>query len=95
MEPDRCCLARVDFLGAMEVDLWGISENNTKKMREEGEKAEKWLVEGKTFGRTGFFRAQNICRFAVAKGSLQRQRVSTQRCRDLRCCVPESGQGAT
>ena len=31
MEPDRCCLAGVDFLGAMEVDPWEqICKNNKK-----------------------------------------------------------------
>ena len=46
-------------------------------------------------GRVGIYRVQNIRRFVVAKGSTQRQRVSTQKRKDLRCCVPESGQGAT
>ena len=46
---DRCCLAGVDFLGAMEVDLWAqICKNNKKKKtREEEERAAKWRVEGK------------------------------------------------
>ena len=43
-------------------------------------------------GRAGIYRAQNNHRFAVAKGSMQRRRVSTQQRRDLQCCVPESGQ---
>ena len=45
--------------------------------------------------RAGIYRAQNICRFAATKGSTQQRRVSTQRRRDLRCYVPESGQRAT
>ena len=93
--PDRCHLAGVDFLGAMEVDLWGTSTKNSNKMRKEAEGAAKWRVEGKMIGYAGIYKAQNIHRFAAAKGSTQRRIVSTQRRRDLHCCVPESGQGAT
>ena len=71
MELDRCRLARVDFLGSIEVDLWGRSSKNTKKMREEAERAAKWRVEGKMIGHAGIYRAQNILRFAAAKGSTQ------------------------
>ena len=42
--------------------------------------------------RSGIYKAQNIHRFAAAKGSTQRQRVSMQQRRDLRCCIPESGK---
>ena len=72
-----------------------IYKKNIKKMRVEAEKASKWWVEGKTIGCAGIYRAQNIRHFAAAKGSSQRRRVSTQRRRDLRCYVPESGQGAS
>ena len=41
-------------------------------------------------GRAGIYRAQNICCFATAKGSMQWRRVSTQQHRDLHCFVPES-----
>ena len=46
VEPDYCRLAVVDFLGAMEVDIWGKSAKNTKRTREEAERAAKWRVEG-------------------------------------------------
>ena len=45
--------------------------------------------------RASIYRAQNTHHFAVAKGFMQRRRVSTQQCRDFRCCVPKSGQKAT
>ena len=41
VEPDHCCLAVVDFLGAIEVDIWGKSAKNTKRTREEAERAAK------------------------------------------------------
>ena len=64
-------------------------QKNTKKMREEAERAAKWRVEGKMISRAGIYRAQNIRRFAAMKGSTQRRRVSTQRHRDLRCNTPK------
>ena len=47
MESDHCRLARVDFLGAMEVDLGERICKKKKKMREEEERAVKKRVEGK------------------------------------------------
>ena len=70
LEPDRFRLAQVDFLGAMEVDLWSRStkKKKKKKTREEAEKAANGDV-GKISSRMGIYKAQNIRRFAVTKGS--------------------------
>ena len=46
-------------------------------------------------GHAGIYMVQNIHCFTTAKVSTQRRRVSTQQRRDLRCCVPKSGQRAT
>ena len=93
MESDRCRLVRVNFLGAMEADL-GAQQNNNKNERG-GRKGSKKVCGGKMNSCAGIYRTQNICRFAAVKGSLQRQRVSMQHHRDLRCCVPEGGKKAT
>ena len=86
VEPDRCSLVGVDFLGAMEVDLWSISAKTARKMRGDVEGAAEKTLEGKTIGHVGIYRPKIFV-------ALSRRRVSTRRCRYLRCCVPESGQG--
>ena len=71
MDPDRCHLAGVDFLGSMEVDLWGIYAKIARKMREEVERVEKMACGGKMIGRAGIYRVEIIRRgewlFAAAK----------------------------
>ena len=67
VEPDRCHLVRMGFLGAMEVDLCGRYAKNTKKKREEVERVAKWRVEEKMIGHAGIYGAQNISRFAAVK----------------------------
>ena len=63
MELDCCCLAGVDFLGAMEVDLGvRICKNNNKNKRGRG-KGSKKACGGKMKGRVGIYRAQNIRRY--------------------------------
>ena len=57
MESDRCCLAGVDFLGAMEVDLGVQIYKNNKKTRENEERTIKSCVEGKMKSRAGVYRA--------------------------------------
>ena len=44
LEPDRFRLAQVDFLGAMEVDLWSRSTKKKKEKENEGgsRKGSKW-----------------------------------------------------
>ena len=66
-----------------------------KETREGEERVAKSSVEGKMKSRVGIYRAQNFCRNAVTKGSMQRRSVATQRRRALRCCVPKSGKRAT
>ena len=67
-----------------------------KKKNERGrKKGSKKACGGKMNGHAGIYRVQNIHCFTTAKVSTQRRRVSTQQRRDLRCCVPESGQRAT
>ena len=95
VEPDHCHFVGVNFLGAMEVDMWGRFSKIARKMREEVEGAAKMSVEGKMIGHVGIYRAQNIRRSAPAKGFIHRRGVSTQRHRDLRYCVLENRQGAT
>ena len=72
--------------------MWGRSTKIERKIREEAERAAKRHVEGKMIGHVGIYKAKNICLFAMAKGSSQQRRVSTQRRKELRYCVPESGQ---
>ena len=94
--PDRCCLAGVDFLGAMEVDLREqICKNNKKKNERGRRKDSKKACGGKMNSRVGIYTAQNIRHFSMAKGSTQQRRVSTQQRRDLRCFVPEGWKKAT
>ena len=47
VEPDRCHLARVDFLGAMEVDLWVQICKNNKKNKRGSKKGNKMACGGK------------------------------------------------
>ena len=78
-------MAGVNFLGAMVVDRGvEICKHNKKKTREGEEREAKSRVEGKMKSLAGIYRAQNIHRYAEAKGSTQRRRA-------LHCCVPESG----
>ena len=77
MESDCCSLARVDFLGAMGVDLWSRSSKIVRKTRGEAEGEGKKMLEGKTISRKSIYRAQSIRSFAAAKGSSQWQIVST------------------
>ena len=68
---------------------------NSKKNEKGSRRVAKMRVEGKMIGHVGIYRAQNIRRFIAGKGFTHRRRVSTQRHRDLHCCVLESGQEAT
>ena len=47
VELNRCRLARVDFLGAMEVDLWSRFAKIARKTRGETEGVAKKTLEGK------------------------------------------------
>ena len=95
VEPHRCLLTGINFLGAMVVDRGVEICKHNKKMREGEERVAKIHVEGKMKRCASLCRAQNIRRYAATKGSTQRRSVSTQRRRTLRCCVPESGKRAT
>ena len=86
----------VDFLGAIEVDLGVQICKKKKKKREMNRKRkQKGMWREKMKGCAGIYRAQNIHCYTMEKGSKHRRSVSTQRRRDLRCCVPKSGKKAT
>ena len=67
MEPDRCRLDGVDFLGAMEVDLWGRFEKQQKENEGGIKTSSKMAGGGKNNWLRGYFRAHNFRRFTATK----------------------------
>ena len=47
VEPDRCHLVGVDFLGAMKVDLWGRSAKKHKENEQGSRRGNKMACGGK------------------------------------------------
>ena len=54
VEPDRCHLAGVDFLGAMEVDLWSRSAKKHKENKRGSRKGSKMAGVGKNYHPRGY-----------------------------------------
>ena len=67
MEPNHCRLDGVDFLGAMEVDLWGKYAKSNKENEIKGKGSKKECGGNRMKGRAGIYRAQNIHRYASTK----------------------------
>ena len=77
VEPDRCCLAGTDFLGAMVVDFGYRSAKTTNLMKAGDEKAAKNWVEGKMNSRQVFIGLQNMRRFVAVKNPTLRLSLTT------------------